>query len=143
VAPRLPSPYFNTYFQTELAGKRRPRRFAVITACDPMGKPAAASRNRAADKRLKRLLASLRIPHFRVTGGNKSGTHREPGWGLVVDAPENARVLAVHFQQKAYFWIASSRIYLGASAGGKLTRAGSWGKRQARWASGARSTAAR
>ena len=61
---------------------------------------------------------------FRITGGDKAGAHREPGWGIVVATPAEARAIAKRFKQRAYFWIADGRILLGASSGGPLRRAG-------------------
>lgn len=131
--PRLPAAYAKTWFQTGLRGGRLPSHFGVITAWNPRGKPVSPSKNRLADKRLEKRLKKLHIDHFRVTGGDRTGTHREPGWGIVFDKPEEARALAARFHQLGYFWISSCRIFLGATAGGPLRRAGSWPARQARW----------
>ncbi|MBI4061899.1 MAG: DUF3293 domain-containing protein [Elusimicrobia bacterium] len=133
MAARLPTSYFHTYFRAELRGRRRPVRFAVVTAHNPLGKKSSPAANRRRDAALRRHLKALRIKHFRVTGGSKDGSHREPGWGLVADSPEAARALAALFKQRAYFWISARRVFLGSSAGGRLRRAGSWPARQARW----------
>jgi hypothetical protein len=129
---RLKAAYFNAYFSAVLRGKP-PVRFAVVTACDPMGREAPPAVNRRRDAALLRRLKALKIARFRVTGGNKAGSHREPGWGLIVKSPKSARALAAEFRQDAFYWISSGRIYLGAAAGGPLKRAGSWGARQAAW----------
>lgn len=131
--PRLPAAYFKTWFRTELRGRRLPSHFGVVTAHNPRGKIVSAAKNRIADKRLEKRLKKLHIDHFRVTGGDKAGTHREPGWGIVCDKPEEARALAASFHQLGYFWISSCRVFLGATAGGSLRRAGSWPARRARW----------
>lgn len=131
--PRLPAAYFKTWFRAELDGRRLPPRFGVVTACNPRGKIVSAGKNRVADKRLRAHLKKLGLRHFRVTGGNKAGTHREPGWGIVFDAPGEARALAARCRQLGYFWISSGRICLGATAGGPLRRAGAWRARRARW----------
>ncbi len=129
---RLKASYFNAYFSADIRGKI-PSRFAVITACDPMGRRSTPAANRRRDAALRRHLKTLNIQRFRVTGGSKDGSHREPGWGLVVDSPEAARAIAASFRQDAYFWISSGRIYLGSAAGGPLRRAGSWAARRAHW----------
>ena len=132
--PRLPAAYFKTWFRTELRGRRLPPHFGIVTACNPRNKLVSSAKNAAADKRLRARLKKLGLRHFRVTGGDKTGTHREPGWGIVFDKPEEARALAARFHQLGYFWISSCRIFLGAAAGGPLRRAGSWPARRARWA---------
>ena len=129
---RLKASYFNAYFTFKLSG-RLPARFAVVTACDPMGREAPPAVNRRRDAALRRALKTMKIRHFRVTGGTEDGSHREPGWGLTMDSPEVARALAAQFNQDAYFWISKGRIYLGSASGGPLHRAGSWAARQANW----------
>ncbi len=132
MAKRLKAPYFDAYFAVG-ARARVPARFAVVTACDPLGRKAPRAVNRRRDAALRRALRALKITHFRVTGGSRDGAHREPGWGLIVKSPETARALAKRFEQDAYFWISSGRIYLGSAAGGPLARAGSWNARRASW----------
>jgi hypothetical protein len=129
---RLKAAYFDAYFSAERLGKT-PARFAVVTAFNPRGGKCPHAANRRRDAALLRRLKALAIRRFRVTGGNRSGTHREPGWGLIVKSPEAARELASEFDQDAYYWISSGRIYLGAAAGGPLKPAGSWAARRALW----------
>lgn len=131
--PRLPAAYFKTWFRTRLRG-RLPSHFGIVTACNPRGEISTPAKNSAADKRLKLHLKKIGLRHFRVTGGDKAGTHREPGWGIVFDTPDQARALAARFRQKGYFLISSCRIFLGATAGGPLRRAGTWPARRALWA---------
>lgn len=131
--PRLPAAYLKTWFRAGLNGGRLPSHFGVVTAHNPRGKIVSAAANRKADTRLKKRLQSLGLRHFRVTGGDKTGTHREPGWGIVFDKPEDARALAARCRQLGFFWISSRRIFLGATAGGPLRRAGTWPARRARW----------
>ncbi|MEQ1919122.1 MAG: DUF3293 domain-containing protein [Elusimicrobiota bacterium] len=129
---RLKTSYFNAYFTFKLRGKL-PSHFAVVTACDPMGREAPPAANRRRDAALSRRLKALKIRHFRVTGGTQDGSHREPGWGLIMESPKVACALAAQFNQDAYFWISKGRIYLGSADGGPLHRAGSWAARQAIW----------
>jgi hypothetical protein len=129
VAERLKAPYFSAYFRAEL---RAPARFGVVTAHNPLGRKAPAAANRRRDAALRRRLRALKLPHFRVTGGNREGTHREAGWGITAPR-ETVRALAALFRQDAFYWIASGRVYLGSAAGGPLRRAGFWKERQARW----------
>lgn len=128
---RLKAFYFDASFSVPRRGKPPPR-FGVVTACNPMGKKAPAAANRRRDAALLRRLKALGLPRFRVTGGNRDGSHREPGWGIKASR-EAVRALAAEFEQDAYYWVSSGRIYLGPSAGGPLRRAGSWAARRARW----------
>ena len=131
MAKRLHASYFHAYFAA--AARRLPKRFAVVTAFNPMGRRVPAAENRLRDAALRKRLKARAIECFRVTGGSKDGSHREPGWGAVVPSPETARALAAEFDQNAYYWISSGRIFLGSAAGGALKRAGSWSARRARW----------
>ncbi len=133
MAKRLKAPYFNAWFRADLRGRRLPARFAIVTAHNPMGKKISRAENRRRDVALRRHLKALKIQCCRVTVGNRDGSHREPGWGLIVDSPAAARALAALFQQNAYYWISSRRVFLGSAAGGRLKRAGSWNARQADW----------
>lgn len=125
---RLKAAYFRAFFKT--AAGTVPRRFAVVTAFNPRGRRSPAAANRRRDAALRRRLAGLKP--FRVTGGNETGTHREPGWGFAAPPPV-ARGLALAFDQDAFYWISGGRIYLGAAGGGRLRPAGSWKARRARW----------
>ncbi|PIR19087.1 MAG: hypothetical protein COV48_03935 [Elusimicrobia bacterium CG11_big_fil_rev_8_21_14_0_20_64_6] len=130
---RFKPAYFHAHFHAGLRGRKLPSRFAVVTAFNPRGKKSPPAANRRRDAALRRRLRSLGIKCFRVTGGNEDGSHREPGWGLIVPSPIIARGLAAEFRQDAYYWVSSGRIYLGSAAGGPLKRAGSWSARLARW----------
>ncbi|MCR4294829.1 MAG: DUF3293 domain-containing protein, partial [Elusimicrobia bacterium] len=121
---RFKAAYYSAVFASALRG-RTPARFAVVTAHDPRGRKAPAARNRRRDAALRRRLDALGLRRFRVTGGNEDGSHREAGWGIVVDAPAKARALAAEFAQEAYYWVSGDRIYLGSAAGGALEHAGS------------------
>lgn len=129
---RLKAPYFAAYFSSELRGKFPPR-FAVVTAHNPMGHLFSPAANRRLDAALRRRLDALGIKRFRVTGGDRGGSHREAGWGVIVPSPAAARALSAEFDQNAFYWISGGRIYLGSSAGGALRRAGSWSARRASW----------
>ncbi len=133
MAKRLKAPYFSAWFRADLRGRELPVRFAIVTAHNPMGKISPRAENRRRDAALRRCLRTMRISCFRVTGGNRDGSHREPGWGLVADSPKAACALAALFKQSAYYWVSSRRIFLGSAAGGPLRRAGSWNARQADW----------
>lgn len=132
MARRLKAPYFNAYFRAELRGRKPPARFAIVTAHNPRGRKSAPAENRRRDAALRRRLKALGLAYFRVAGGSRDGSHREPGWGLIASL-RAARALAAEFDQDAFYWVSSGRVYLGSAAGGPLKRAGSWSARSARW----------
>lgn len=123
--------YFRAYFETP-APARPPRRFAVLTAWNPGGKNAPLAANKRRDAALRRRLDRAGLARFRVTGGSRDGSHREPGWGVAA-SPETARALCAEFRQLAYYWVSGGRIYVGAASGGPLRPAGSWKARRADW----------
>ena len=131
MAPRFLASYFQTWFLVQ--NRSLPARFGVVTAQNPMDRKLPAAENRRRDARLRRTLKALGLPHFRVTGGSRDGSHRERGWGVVTKSPTLIRALAALFEQNAYFWISQDRILLGSSTGAKLHGAGTWSARQARW----------
>jgi hypothetical protein len=132
VAKRLKAPYFDAYFRAGLRGRGLPVRFGVVTAYNPLGKRGTAAANRRRDAALRRHLDKMRLKRFRVIGGSKDGSHREPGWGVIAPR-ETIRALSSLFEQDAYFWVSSGKVLLGSSTGGKLKPAGTWKARQARW----------
>ncbi len=85
--------------------------FAVVTACNPLGRPIGESSN----LRLTAVLSAVvgwRYPTARPAhGAAASGTHREPGWALPVSLPE-ARNLAARFFQRGIFWFDGDRFYI-------------------------------
>lgn len=123
--------YSSAYFASERA--RRPGRFGVVTAWHPRGRTASAAKNREADARLSRRIDALGLERFRVTGGSRDGSHREPGWGIVAPGPGVVRRLAREFRQLGFYWVEDGRILLGASSGGRLRPAGLWRSRKASW----------
>lgn len=127
----LKAAYFRAFFRT--APGPLPRRFAVITAWNPEGRSSPRAANERRDAALRRRLDRAGLTRFRVTGGNETGTHREPGWGVAA-SPEAARALCAEFRQLAYYWVSGGRIFVGATGGGRLRPAGSWKARRARWA---------
>ena len=133
---RLKAPYFEAYFKADLRGRALPPSFGVVTACNPFGKRSTSAVNRRRDAQLRAELDAMKLKRFRVTGGSKDGSHREPGWGVVTGSREMIRALSALFKQDAYFWVRNGRVYLGSSTGGALKRAASWSSRQANWPRG-------
>ena len=92
-----------------LAGAGLPGPFAVVTACNPMGRVVEARAN----QRLSAVLAGVvREQHpgaVRADGGAPAGGHLEPGWALATSL-EPARRLAARFFQNAVYWFEDGRF---------------------------------
>ena len=86
-------------------------RFAVITACNPLGTRLDERANRRLCTVLERQVTA-RYPEARpAQGGSPDGTHREPGWAVPVSL-EEARRLAGQFLQNAVFWYDGEKFQL-------------------------------
>ena len=90
-------------------GLQRP--FAVITACNPLGRRLEPAGNR----RLAAVLTQL--VHDRYPGAHEAHgispdeSHREPGWALPIGQLEAER-LAAQFLQNALFWFDGARFLI-------------------------------
>ena len=77
--------------------------FAVVTACNPLGRVLEPRAN----QRLSAVLAGVvRAQHpgaVRADGGAPAGGHLEPGWAIATSL-EPALLLAARFFQNAVFW---------------------------------------
>ena len=127
-----PNPdHLKAYFTAELPASGLPRRFGIVTACNAGSATAAEDANKKADAELKRRLLAAGLPHFRVTGGSRDGSHREPGYGIVAEAPEIVRPFSRLFRQEAFFWVEDGTVYVINTEGARRHRAALWAERQA------------
>lgn len=94
-----------------LADLGLPGSFAVVTACEPMGRPLGDASN----SRLTTVLTALvqdQYPEARLAHGTApDGGHMERGWAIPAPLDE-VRVLAARFFQNAVFWFNTGRFYL-------------------------------
>ena len=85
--------------------------FAVITSCNPLGRPL----EEAANGRLTAVLTALvldRYPAARLAhGGSPDGAHQERGWAIPAPLDE-VRALAARFFQNGVFWCDAGRFYI-------------------------------
>ena len=92
-----------------LAGAGLAGPFAVVTACNPMGRVVEPRAN----QRLSAVLAGVvREQHpgaVRADGGAPEGGHLEPGWALGTSLGQ-AKGLAARFFQNAVFWFDGGRF---------------------------------
>ncbi len=104
--------FFEAYFTVELPPEGLPSRFGVVTAHNPRSLPASAEANARADAALRRHLIDAGLHPFRVIGGSRDGSHREPGFGVAAESPEAIRPISRRFEQDAFFWIEEGVIYV-------------------------------
>jgi hypothetical protein len=92
-----------------LAGIGLPGPFAVVTACNPLGRILEPRAN----QRLSAVLAGVVLAQHpgavRADGGAPAGGHLEPGWALATSL-ERAGSLAARFFQNAVFWFEDGRF---------------------------------
>lgn len=128
----LPNPdHLKARFAAELPSAGLPARFGIVTACNPNSAIAAPSANEKADAELEGALAAAGLPHFRVTGGSRDGSHREPGYGIVADSPEVVRPFSRRFRQEAFFWVENGTVFVINTESPSRHRVAEWAERQA------------
>jgi hypothetical protein len=127
-----PNPeHLKACFAAELPASGLPARFAIVTAYHPLSAITAEDANRKADADLERVLAAAGLAHFRVTGGTRDGSHREPGYGVIAESPEVVRPISRRFRQEAFFWVENGTVYLINTGGALRHRVAEWSERQA------------
>jgi hypothetical protein len=87
------------------------RRFAVVTPFNPHGRTIAPAENDARLRREAAELATLGLRHVRVDGLAPDGSHCEEGYAIDLGR-EEARALAEHWRQSAFFWFDGSDFWL-------------------------------
>ena len=122
----LPVEFSRVYFRGQPPMGGWPETFAVVTAHNPEGVVDDPSANETADLSLRQEIERAGLIHFRVTGGSLDGRHQEPGWGIVLAAPDLARDLSERFEQLAYFWVENSRLFLVDTQTGERFQQNAW-----------------
>ena len=121
----IPQEYLTTVFQIPGAFTAFPPSFAIITAWNPMDRPATRRENDLADEALRRSLELRQLPYLRVTGCSPDLSHREPGWGARLSKPEAIR-LGKRFGQRAIWWVENDELILVMCEDGLETPLGSF-----------------
>lgn len=123
----IPKPeYLNAYFTVEKPRSGLPKRFGIVTAFNPEGILLPADENSRADAKLRAHLVAAGLPHFPVTGGSRDGLHVEPGYGIVVESPDNIQPISRRFGQDAFFWVEGGMVYVINTGGMGRHRVASW-----------------
>ena len=125
-----PNPdHLKAYFTAEVPASGLPRRFGIVTAYNAGSRAAPEEANRTADAELKCELIAAGLPHFRVTGGSRDDSHREPGYGIEADSTEVIRPVSRHFRQEAFFWVEDGVLYVINTDGSQRHRVAEWAER--------------
>jgi len=103
--------YYQARFRAELPHYGLPESFAIITACNPDGKPSPEKKNAGHTRRLQKELARLAFDHFPVTGYDPGSSHAESGFGVVCDATTGIS-LGDSFHQEAVFHVHRGEVAL-------------------------------
>jgi hypothetical protein len=108
-----PNPaHLEAYFTAELPASGAPRRFGIVTAYNPESRPAPERENREADAALAARLKAEGRERFRVMAFARDGSHREPGFAIAAESPEDIRAFSRDFRQEAFFWVEDGIVYV-------------------------------
>jgi hypothetical protein len=105
------------YFQTQFRARslpdahQWPDEFCIITACATTGEVWSEARNRAADRRLARLLKRSGCWRIRLTGFSPDSGHAEPGWAAAIPF-DMACDLGQRFRQDAIYYVRRNTLFV-------------------------------
>lgn len=122
---RFPADYYECRFSAESVPDGP---FAIVTAWNPMDVRWSERMNRAADHRLRRLLARKHLLHHRATASSPDGSHAEPGWAISCDLA-TALSVARRLRQRAIWWIENGTLHLVACDDGHTEALGGFSER--------------
>jgi hypothetical protein len=96
--------------------------FAVLTACNPLGRQVGSRTNRRRTRELAERLSEVAATIVAVDGRSPDGRHCEPGYGVRLSLNEAQRI-AAEFRQTALFWWDGSQFWIvEATDGGRRRR---------------------
>ena len=85
--------------------------FAVITAYNPAGRTTDESANRRRTEALRQRLSDRGGSIIPTQGVSPDGSHREPGFAVVLSR-EEAIAIALEFDQSAIFWWDGTKFWI-------------------------------
>jgi hypothetical protein len=88
-----------------------PAAWAIVTPCNPRGRPVTETQNAARLERAQADLESRGVRHWQGHGRSADGLHVERGFAIAVRR-ETARQLAIEWEQSAFFWIDGEDVWL-------------------------------
>ncbi|MBI3552031.1 MAG: DUF3293 domain-containing protein [Elusimicrobia bacterium] len=127
----IPKPdYLQAYFTADPPSGRLPNRFGIVTAFNSDGEPQPEEVNWKRDRELRQVLIDAGLKHFRVTGGSRDASHREPGFGILADSLDAIRAISKRFAQAAFFWVEDGVVFAVNTEGTTRHRVDLWIHRQ-------------
>lgn len=88
-----------------------PSVWAVITPCNPRGRPVTAAENQERLCHAAAELSSMGAQYWKAVGRATDGQHAEEGFAIAMDRAA-ARRLAIVWEQSAFFWIDGREVSL-------------------------------
>ena len=111
-------PFDERYCQTQFIAEENPAvqwaKFAIVTACNPMGLPTTAPKNQEHTRALFTKIEELGYGAKLVIGCDPNGQHSEDGYAVRCSL-EQARDLSRMFEQLAFYMVEDDQVTLHAT----------------------------
>lgn len=120
--------YLESVFWSEIRSEAWPIAFAILTAWNPHGEPAAPAENAMREKQLRSYCDEQGFMPWVVEGGSQDGSYRERGLGLIVDL-QTALAIGRLFEQEAIFWVERNQLSVVSCDSPERKEMGSWTER--------------
>lgn len=125
----MKSEYRDAIFTGALPAGGFPKRFAIVTACNPNGVGQTAKFNHEMTVRLRIHLESLGLVFFPIVGGSRDGAHSEASFGIEMETGSLGLEIGRKFNQDAIFWVEGGNVFLLSCKAETLTELGTWDDR--------------
>ncbi len=134
--------YLESVFWSEIRSETWPGAFAVLTAWNPYGEPAAPDENAIREKQLRSYCDEQGFMTWVIQGESPDGKYHESGVGVIVDL-DTALVLGRMFEQEAIFWVENDQLSVISCEDPERQEMGKWSERVVgQWRVGANGAAA-
>ncbi len=120
--------YLESVFWSEIRSETWPGAFAVLTAWNPHGEPAAPDENAIREKQLRSYCDEQGFMTWVIQGESPDGKYHESGVGVIVDL-DTALVLGRMFEQEAIFWVENDELSVISCEGPERQEMGKWSER--------------
>ena len=111
-------PFDERYCQTEFRVVKNPatqwERFAIVTACNPLGQPTSMSYNQDYTRALSTTIHERGYDAVQVVGYDPNGQHEEAGYAVDCTV-EQARDLSRKYAQLAFYMVEGDHVTLHAT----------------------------
>ena len=124
-----------SYFDVIFIGCKKigslPKKFAILTACNPMDEILKKTENKKLNQGLRRALSEFEMPTYNIIGSSPDLNHQEPSF--LIEIPENQAIeVAASFNQRAIFWVSNDQMEIIECSTRKRYPAGSFSERTRR-----------